>query len=213
MRVWLPLLLTLGCVPELVSPNPPDLQNWTCPDNDWDRVTPSGDLAGNSYGFFEGDTLPDGKLVDQHGNEVCLWQFYGKVLVVDVSTMWCAPCKKIACYAEDTYKTYADDDVVYITVIPQNTHGQEPTAEDIDYWVDTYTLTGPVLADPKMTWSAASTPNQTYPAIMVVDREMKVAKRVDITGEADAVDRNIRLAIEAAGDIPHVDEEPVSACE
>lgn len=212
MRLLLPLLLVAGCVPDLVSPEPPTLEDWECPDNTWDCATPSADLLGQAYGFFEGDTLPEGVLVDQHGKEVNLWQFYGKVVVVDISTMWCAPCKKIACYAEHTYETYKDDGVVYVTVLPQNTHGQPPTAEDVAYWTETYELTAPVLADPGMAWSALATPNGQYPAIVIVDREMKVTKRVDITGEADSVDRNIRLAVEEAGNLPHVGEDPVSSC-
>ena len=124
--------------------------------------------------------------------------------------MWCAPCKKIACYAEDTHNTY--DNAVYLTVLPQNTHGGDPEPEDIDYWVETYELTAPVLADPGLKWSSQATPNGQYPAILVVNAEMRVTARIDITGEADAVDRNIRLAIEAAGDFDHVEEEPYSVC-
>ena len=212
MRFWLPLLLVAGCVPELTSPTPPTLEDWACPDNQWDCATPAADLLDRSYGFFPGDTLPAGVLVDQFGKEVHVWQFYGKAIVVDVSTMWCAPCKKIACYAEHTYETYKDDGAVYLTVLPQNTHGQPPSAEDIDYWTETYELTAPVLADPEPSWSQLATVNGQFPAIVVVNREMVVTARVDITGEADAVDRNIRLALEEAGGIAHVDEEPQSSC-
>ena len=52
------------------------------------------DLA--QEGFREGQVIPDMRLMDQYGDEVSAWQFYGMVIALDFSTEWCAPCQELA---------------------------------------------------------------------------------------------------------------------
>lgn len=211
----LSLIVLMGCVPELTSPNPPSLDGWSCPENAWDCEPPSDQIGSPEagFGFFEGQTLPTGQLVDQNGDTVDPWQFWGKVVVVDVSTMWCSPCRQIACYAQHTHDSYAGDGVVYLTVLPQNTHGQPPTVDDLNDWSQDFSITAPIVSDPDHGWSRAATPTNSYPALVVADRQLTVTARVEVNGPPDAVDNAVRAAIEAAGDLPPRDEPPKSSCE
>jgi thiol-disulfide isomerase/thioredoxin len=216
MRPYVIAILALaGCVPQLTSPTPPDLTDWACPDNGWGCEVPPATLATpeGGFGFFPGNTLPRGALVDQHGNTVDPWQFYGRVVVVDVSTMWCSPCRQLACYVQHTADGYADDGVVYLTVLPQNTHGGPPSIDDLNTWADDFEITSPIVSDPDHGWSRAATPTNSFPALIVADRELRVTARVEVSGPADAVDIALRRQIELAGDIPRYDEPPKSVCE
>jgi len=208
-------LLASGCVPELVSPNPPDLADWACPDNSWPCEVPIEGIASpaGGFGFFPGNTIPRGALVDQHGNTVDPWQFWGKVLVVDVSTMWCSPCRQIACYAQHTHESYEADGVVYLTVLPQNTHGGPPSIDDLNDWARDFKLTAPILSDPDHRWSRAATPTNSFPALVVANRELIVQARVEVSGPAAAVDLAVRREIEKAGGIAPNTDPPKSSCE
>ena len=103
------LALLAGCVPHYTSPpdsgDTGDAWVWVPPDNDWPMSAPPEGLEGT--GFDEGEVLPDFRLPDQYDQTVALWQFYGMVLVVDISTMWCGPCQNLAEDAEATYQDVA----------------------------------------------------------------------------------------------------------
>lgn len=216
MRLWLPAALVVaGCVPDLVSPNPPTLEDWSCPENSWRCSEPSASVSSpeRGFGFFPGNTLPTGLLVDQHGDKVDPWQFYGDVIVVDVSTMWCSPCRQLACYVQHTHESYVDDGVTYLTVLPQNTHGRPPSVDDLNDWARDFRITAPILSDPDHGWSRPATPTNSYPALVVVDREMIVRARVEVAGAPAAVDLALRREIEAAGGLPPNPDEPKSYCE
>ncbi|TVQ90042.1 MAG: TlpA family protein disulfide reductase [Deltaproteobacteria bacterium] len=217
MRVvgFIAICLGSGCVPELQSPGPPDLSDWACPENSWDCDIPPATLQDSSirYGFFPGDTLPRGLMVDQHGDMVDPWQFFGQVVVVDISTMWCSPCRQIACYVQHTHESYVDHGVTYLTVLPQNTHGEPPSVSDLQDWARDFKITAPILSDPEHGWSRPGTPTNSYPALVVVDREMKVYARIEVGGPPDAVDMAVRRAVEEVGGLPPNSEAPKSYCD
>jgi thiol-disulfide isomerase/thioredoxin len=192
MRVWcLGIGLGLvGCVPVLesgIDTNEP----WTCPANNWSVSEPPSNLVGT--GFFEGQVVPDGQLLDQNGDSACLWQFYGKVVVLDVSTIWCVPCQELAEGAEETFQFYKDDDVMYVTVLTQDYDSNPPDLDDLIFWADSFDLTSPVLADPNADYAGNALVAGSYPAIMILDRTMTVQARIS----SPPSDEKIREAVDA----------------
>ncbi len=127
-------------------------------------------------GYQEGQVPPDVRLVDQHGDEVSLWQFYGDVVLLDISTMWCGPCQEIASHTEATYEAYKDEGFIYLTVLHEDVDRRPPDDADLEQWDELFGLTSPVLADGGRATGAAVT---YYPAVLVIDRTMKVADRPD----------------------------------
>jgi thiol-disulfide isomerase/thioredoxin len=173
-----------GCIPRLEGTTEP-VSDWLPPDNTWEQTTPPAELVGEGYDV--GDVVPDFRLVDQHGDEVSLWQFYGDVILLDVSTIWCGPCQDLAAFTEETQAEYRDQGFTYLTVLQQDYEGGPPVNDDLLFWADTFGITGPVLDDGQM-----STVNRDqWPTVMTIGRNMKVKEIIDPPSDA-----NVRSAIE-----------------
>jgi hypothetical protein len=82
---------------------------------------------------------------------------------------------------------------MYLTLLPQDQAGEIPDNADLNAWADQFGITAPVLADDEG-WSYQIVPDNTYPRIMIVGRDMRVL--VDQVTPAE--DTAIRAAIEAA---------------
>ena len=98
------LVLLAGCIPHLYSPEDAGPWSWDPPENSWGEGGPPTGLQGE--GFFQGDVVQDLRGQDQFGAEVSLWQFYGELVVLDISTMWCAPCQDLARGVQETAERY-----------------------------------------------------------------------------------------------------------
>ena len=199
MKPAQPLLFILAaaCVPELTTPagaegGATSGLDWEAPENTWDAVEGlPGDLA--PEGFREGETIPDVRLVDQNGDTVSLWQFYGDVIAIDVSTMWCGPCQGLAKEVDEVWESYREAGFTYVTLLPENRSGQTPTVADLQSWADTHTISAPILSD-DYGYAYEIEPNQAWPRVVIVGRDLKVRVNPVVPAE----DAAIREAIEAA---------------
>lgn len=163
-----------GCVPVLESPQDSEdtAPDWVAPENSWPTAMPPDGLA--AEGFAQGQVPPDFLLLDQYGAQVALWQFYGLVVVVDLSTMWCAPCRQIAGGIEETYEAYKDQGFIYLSVLSQNLDNQPPTLDDLVEWAEYYGITAPILSDDGSYTGQVVTDN-SFPRLMVIDRTLRIA--------------------------------------
>ena len=167
--VW--ALGIMGCVPE------------------FDGQTEAG-------GFGVGDVVPETRMLDQTGEEISLRDFDGDVVLLDISTMWCAPCQEVASHAEETFLDYRDDGFMYVTVLQEDVHAKPPNQGDLEEWASSFGMTSPVLADggaPEERITASAIENGQFPAILIIDRKGKVVERVGATDDA-----TVRSAIERA---------------
>lgn len=169
------LLLATGCVPNLTGSGV-EPYVWAEPTNTWPVTPPPEGLVGE--GFAVGEVPHDFLLADQHGDIVSLWQFYGSVVVVDISTMWCAPCRDLAETTQETQNHYQDQGLVYLTILAENVENGPPSQEELNQWADAYAISAPVVSDRDALWSESSVSNGQYPVLLVLDRELKVAERV-----------------------------------
>lgn len=186
-------LLLFACVPRLytVGDSDSDVIPWAQPDNDWVAGAPPADLV--ATGWFPGETVPDTRLLDQHGDTVSLWQFYGNVVLVDVSTMWCAPCRDLAAETEATQVEYADRGFIYESVLSEDVEGDPPDVEDLKLWADSFGIvSSPVASDATREIAAALTPNNVFPVLVLVGRDLTVAEWI-----LPATDEAVRASIEA----------------
>lgn len=130
-------------------------------------------------GYDEGQVPYDFELKDQNCKTVTLYEWYGYVIIIDISEMWCPPCQEAAEDAEDFYQDFKDSGFIYISIICQDWNRMNATGCDIDEWVEMYGLTFPVLRDGGChvteDWmSIFPISQQGYPTFWIIDQEMVV---------------------------------------
>lgn len=186
-------LTASGCVPRLYSDDFGDTNiepcAWEAPTNRWPSRDPG--CPEDPTGYAAGNLIPDFRLPDQYAETVALWQFTGQITVVDISTMWCAPCQELAESTEDLWTTYRDQGVVITTVLPQDVSGNPPDDADLNEWADGFGITAPVIGD-DMTWATGAVPDNQFPVLLIVGRDLRIRERVTtISHQAleDAVER------------------------
>ena len=193
-------LLTVGCLPWIVPSltTPTDTSepvsscwtevaetgnHWT---EEWPISTPST-LVGE--GFAQGQVPPDMCMLDQHGDKVSLWQFYGNVILLDVSAEWCAPCQELAEEVDETWEDYKDQGFMYLTLLTENYSSQIPELSSLEHWAEQHEITAPVLSDSEG-YKRQLVPNGAYPKLLLIDRTMKVAVE-NINPQTDAAIRAV----------------------
>jgi len=120
------------------------------PDNTWFHAAADAVPAGlEGTGYLVGDTAYNFTLMDQYGDEVELYQFYGQVVLLDVFAEWCGPCVTHAPTGEEIWQDVQDRGVTILAMMQQNADGSPAeTPEDAARWADRFDLTHAVLADP-----------------------------------------------------------------
>lgn len=117
-------------------------------------------------------------LKDQNGEYFRLYDHYEKVVILDFSTAWCAPCKEAAATVQETQDLYGESGFIYVTVLIEDENNQIPTEYTAKQWADTYNITtAPVLQGSRnlIDYDAIEGYNITgWPTFYVIDRDMKV---------------------------------------
>ncbi|MED5373652.1 MAG: TlpA disulfide reductase family protein [Myxococcota bacterium] len=184
-------LFLLACAPRLYSDGD---KVWSPPENSWPTASglPEGFAA---EGFAVGEVVPELVGADQFGDEVSLWQFYGDVVILDISTMWCAPCQDLAGDVTETQAHYEADGVVYLTVLAQDRDGEAPSVDDLAEWADAFEIAAPIVGDDS-DWYLDAVPTNTFPQLMVLDRELKVSAR-DLAASDAAIREQVDALLQA----------------
>lgn len=145
------------------------------PNRWWHTCADDGPPAPDATGWGPGDRLPDLVLKDQFGDDVALHQFAGRLLIVDVSAVWCVPCQQLAPQLEILSNALADDDVTVITVLSEDIAGGPAVQADAEAWAAEFGLTGLVAWDPE--GRLDDIPEITgYPSTVLVDPSMHVVE-------------------------------------
>jgi peroxiredoxin len=126
-------------------------------------------------GFRVGDIAHNFTLFDQNGEEVELYQFYGKTVLLDVFAEWCGPCQAHAPTGESIWQEVESKDVVILAMMQEN--ADRSTSEGPDdpaRWADAYGLTHPVLADSGRTAGEFADIGGGYPTYPLIGPDMTI---------------------------------------
>jgi thiol-disulfide isomerase/thioredoxin len=129
-----------------------------------------GGLVGNNACNFS--------LMDQTGNDWTLYNHLGSIIVLDFSAMWCGYCQKAGLVAQEIQDKHINDNVIWVTILLQNNHGQQPTLKDLNIWADEFEMSSsPVVSGNSeiIDTSAKDGYNvNTWPGLVIIDRDMKI---------------------------------------
>lgn len=174
------LALLLACIPSLTSPDVGACSDGQ-PENDWFHGDPPSSLVGSGFGI--GDIVEDQCLPDQNGDQVSLWQFYGSVWVLDVSTIWCQPCQDLARGLQDIVDKFEPEGFVYLTVLAQDLGTDVPDQAELAGWGEDFGIESPIVAD-TVGFTSGVVRNGVYPAVLIIDRDLSVIERLDVPDDA-----------------------------
>lgn len=140
--------LTAGTSDTLTVADPaqPRTEPYTC---GWPLQSPGGPVE--SWVPTTGEVFPNVRLLDQCGEQVDLWDFRGRYVIIDAASPDCGPCNAMAATAEAFKAEMAARciPVETITVLNESLSAVNKPADaaTVRAWIEAYGITSPVLAD------------------------------------------------------------------
>ena len=109
-----------------------------------------------------------------------IWQLYdheGKVVILDFSTVWCAPCQYAGHYVQPIQDEYGAV-LEFVTVLVDGATGQPPTEDEINEWATSHNVTtAPVLYADRSVMDPTGVNGYLvggFPTYVFLDKDLKI---------------------------------------
>ena len=163
-------------------------------------------ITWNECGHETGQHPCNFTFLNQHGEEVSLYDYHGKPVLIDMSTMWCSYCAVAAIELTAVKREYENIGLETLILLFENGNREQPHQEDLEYWADMAgtqdnvlsTSTDILNADKDLGWNLAG-----WPTFYVVDEYMVV--RGSLTGFHPEMIRDLVEDSLGAHGAPHGD--------
>ncbi|MBA4803599.1 MAG: TlpA family protein disulfide reductase [Brevundimonas sp.] len=136
------------------------------------------------------ETAPDYVFQDREGGPVRLADFRGKVVVVNLWAMWCAPCRTEMPTLARLAEAYAGTDLV---VLPVNVDATPDAIADARSFIDVHEPL-PLYSDPKFQLPFELPGKGKMPQTVLLDRQGRI--RAHFSGEADWASPEARALVD-----------------
>jgi len=183
--------------------DPTDGFNWPEGDCNWPDFSDEAAADGiTETGWAFGDTIPNFEVIDRHEQTLNLYQYYGFVIVLDISAGWCNPCRAVAGGAEDFYQEFKAQGFTLIHIMLHgNDDGIPSDAQFLTEWTEEYGLTFPVTRDPEVDYvtnelRTARTMQGGIPNFIVLDRQLRIDSQFAGYPDTDVHERVAELIAE-----------------
>lgn len=147
-------------------------------------------------GWDYDEVLPNISFSDQFGNPVELHQFYGMVILMDLSAGWCGPCQTVAEEAQEMWEDDREEGFIILHVmIDDYAFSGNPDQAFLDDWAYSFGLDFPVMAQSKGDISEELYQNGIYegaiPFMMLIDRDMNIDQAYTGSGNESTITKRI----------------------
>jgi thiol-disulfide isomerase/thioredoxin len=120
---------------------------WSVPSG-WPQCLARAEADGlEAEGWRKGKVPPNWTMTDQFGETLQFHQFYGMVVIVDVSSGWCGPCNQSASVAEPFYLEHKDDGVLLVHLMVENWYENDADVAFLGEWAEAHGLSFPVVLE------------------------------------------------------------------
>ena len=165
-KLYFIMALMFGCAAQLETG-----ENLGSPPEPEEILEPVGIIADDDCQHIQiGDKACNFRLIDQNGDVWDLYSHKGKVIVLDLSAMWCQYCVTIAPKAAEYKVLYGEENFIWLTLLVQDFEGNKPDITDLKQWELMSGVNEPILAagDMKDLSGEEGYPITGYPTIVLI---------------------------------------------
>ena len=142
---------------------------------DVEEVVEVSPITWTECGYDMGDHPCDFTLKDQNGDDWNLYENYGSIIILDFSAEWCYYCQVAAADAQTVQDAYAEDNLIYVTLMIEDQYGNVPSQSMLTRWADHFGITAPVLAGDRSMIASQDSDGWSvggWPTFFFIDKEM-----------------------------------------